>query len=53
MSAMPIDLKRAEVEDALCELERIIADAELAYEKAVSKWHGDCTLLSCEEESDR
>lgn len=38
MSRVPVDLKRQEVEDSLAELERLVFDAEMAYEQAVAQY---------------
>lgn len=38
MSRLPVDLKRQEVEDLLAELERLVFDAEAAYEQAVAQY---------------
>lgn len=38
MSRLHVDLKKQEVEDSLAELERLVFDAELAYEQAVAQY---------------
>lgn len=38
MSRLHIDLKRQEVEESLAELERLVFDAESAYEQAVAQY---------------
>ena len=38
MSRLPIDVKRQEVEDSMAELERLVFDAEAAYEQAISQY---------------
>lgn len=38
MSRLHIDLKRQEVEESLAELERLVFDAEMAYEQAVAQY---------------
>lgn len=38
MSRLHIDLKRQEVEESLAELERLVFDAEMAYERAVCEY---------------